>query len=129
MSLQLKNIQHSTSNVQHPNDWGAGKLGSSVLNACSRDSGVRYSMFVRKIPLTFRLLAKRRRAAALQDAARGTMIPEIREASWTAPALWRFPRGISNCANVNWNCSTVAAGILPPRWLVTNRPPPIKSLL
>jgi len=30
--------------------------------------------------------------AALQDAARDTMIPEIREASWTAPALWRFAR-------------------------------------
>ena len=29
---------------------------------------------------------------ALQDAARDTMIPEIREASWTAPALWRFAR-------------------------------------
>jgi hypothetical protein len=27
---------------------------------------------------------------ALQDAARGTMISEMREASWTAPALWRF---------------------------------------
>ena len=33
---------------------------------------------------------KRRKAAALQDAMRNTMIPEIREASWTAPALWRF---------------------------------------
>jgi len=33
---------------------------------------------------------KRRRAAALQDAMRGTMIPEKREASWSAPALWRF---------------------------------------
>jgi hypothetical protein len=38
------------------------------------------------------LRKKRRRAAALQDAARDTMIPEIREASWTAPALWRFAR-------------------------------------
>jgi hypothetical protein len=51
---------------------------------------VEYSTLVQKIPRIFRLLAKRRRAAALQDAARGTMIPEIREASWTAPALWRF---------------------------------------
>jgi hypothetical protein len=32
------------------------------------------------------LREKRRRAAALQDAARGTMIPEVREASWSAPA-------------------------------------------
>jgi hypothetical protein len=36
------------------------------------------------------LWEKRRRAAALQDAVRDMMIPEIREASWTAPALWRF---------------------------------------
>ena len=28
----------------------------------------------------------------LHDASRDTMIPEIREASWTAPALWRFAR-------------------------------------
>jgi hypothetical protein len=31
------------------------------------------------------LWEKRRRAAALQDAAHNTMIPEIREASWSAP--------------------------------------------
>jgi hypothetical protein len=39
---------------------------------------------------------KRRRAAAVQDAVRDTMIPEIREASWSAPALWRYAsrRGI-----------------------------------
>src|ERR1035437_7770403 len=35
---------------------------------------------------------KRRRAAAVQDAARDKMIPEIREASWSAPVLWRFAR-------------------------------------
>ena len=30
------------------------------------------------------------RATALQDAVRNTTIPKKREASWTAPALWRF---------------------------------------
>jgi tetratricopeptide (TPR) repeat protein len=33
---------------------------------------------------------KRRRAAALQDAGAFVMVPNWREASWTAPALWRF---------------------------------------
>jgi hypothetical protein len=44
MTLQLKkfNIQRPTSNVQRPNDRGAGKLGSSALN-------VECSMFVREI--------------------------------------------------------------------------------
>jgi hypothetical protein len=40
-----------------------------------------------------RLWEKRRRAAALQDAMRNTLIPEIREAFWSAPALWRFTVG------------------------------------
>jgi len=47
-----------------------------------------------------------------QDAVRDMMIIEIREASWTAPALWRFARKrkirrISAelfCANDNLNC-------------------------
>jgi hypothetical protein len=55
---------------------------------------------------------KRRRAAALQNAVRDTMIIEIRAASWTAPALWRFARKrkirrISAelfCTNDNLNC-------------------------
>jgi hypothetical protein len=48
MTLQLKtfNIQHPTSNIQVTD---AGKLGGSALNACSRDSGVECSMFVREI--------------------------------------------------------------------------------
>jgi tetratricopeptide (TPR) repeat protein len=33
---------------------------------------------------------KRRRAAALQDAGAFAMAPVVREASWTAPVLWRF---------------------------------------
>jgi len=33
---------------------------------------------------------KRQRAAAVQDAPRGTMMIEQRAASWTAPALWSF---------------------------------------
>jgi tetratricopeptide (TPR) repeat protein len=33
---------------------------------------------------------KRRRAAALQNAGAFVMAPALREASWTAPALWRF---------------------------------------
>jgi len=33
--------------------------------------------------------SKRRRAAAVQDAVRGTMMLGMREASWSAPALWR----------------------------------------
>ena len=48
MSLQPKtfNTQHPTSNIQVTD---AGKLGGSALNACSRDSGVEGSMFVREI--------------------------------------------------------------------------------
>jgi len=38
------------------------------------------------------LWEKRRRAAAIQDATRNTMIPEIREASWRVPVFWRFAR-------------------------------------
>ena len=57
------------------------------------------------------LLRRRRRAAALQNAVRDTMMIEKREASWTAPALWRFAgirtiRRISDepfCANINRN--------------------------
>jgi len=33
---------------------------------------------------------KRRRAAALQDAGAFALAPAVREASWTAPVLWRF---------------------------------------
>src|ERR1035438_989176 len=33
---------------------------------------------------------KRQRAAAVQDAARGTMVIEKRGASWSAPVLWSF---------------------------------------
>jgi hypothetical protein len=49
LTWQLKkfSLQHSTSNIQVTD---AGKLGSSALNACSRDSGVECSMFVREIP-------------------------------------------------------------------------------
>ena len=36
------------------------------------------------------LWEKRWRATALQDAVRNTTISDIREASWTAPVLWRF---------------------------------------
>jgi hypothetical protein len=48
MTLQSKtfNLQHPTSNIQVTD---AGKLGGSALNACSRDSGVECSMFVREI--------------------------------------------------------------------------------
>jgi hypothetical protein len=48
MTMQSKtfNIQHPTSNIQGTD---AGKLEGSALNACSRDSGVECSMFVREI--------------------------------------------------------------------------------
>ena len=44
-----------------------------------------------------RLWEKRWRATALQDAMRDTMILEIREASWSAPALWRCARRRNAC--------------------------------
>jgi hypothetical protein len=37
-------------------------------------------------------MGKRRRAAAVQDAPRGTQTLEMRAASWSAPILWRFVR-------------------------------------
>jgi hypothetical protein len=37
-------------------------------------------------------LGKAEEAAAVHDATRDMMIFEIREASWSAPALWRFAR-------------------------------------
>jgi hypothetical protein len=40
--------------------------------------------------ISYVLGTKRRRAAALQNAVRNTVMIENREASWTAPALWRF---------------------------------------
>src|SRR6266516_873913 len=35
-------------------------------------------------------VGKRQRAAAVQDAGAFTRVPRLREASWSAPDLWRF---------------------------------------
>jgi len=49
-----------------------------------------------------RPIAKRRRAAALQDAKRSPAAHELREASWSAPVLWRFgPAGGTRGATRN----------------------------
>ena len=42
---------------------------------------------------------KRRRAAALQDAGAIFWNPRMREASWTAPVLWRFAAAESGGRN------------------------------
>ena len=73
---------HSSENVEEPSHW--------------------HTKVPAKISWSFRLLAKRQRAGALQDASRISGIIVSRTASWTAAALRRFsPRHIQP-ATVNW---------------------------
>ena len=46
---------------------------------------------------------KRWRTTAVQNAGAFTKTPEIREASWSAPALWRFGRSAGKTGE-EWKC-------------------------
>src|SRR5437773_2346342 len=46
---------------------------------------------------------KRWRTTAVQNAGACTKTPEIREASWSAPALWRFGRSAGKTGD-EWKC-------------------------
>ena len=54
---------------------------------------------------------KRQRAAALQDADALTDAPEMREASWSAPVLWRFVgRGLAGVSARHAGGAEIASG-------------------
>jgi hypothetical protein len=77
--VELQTVRHETFGgepVPVAHEFGRGKWKS----------------FTNGISMSF--VGKRRRAAAVQDAKRSPMIYEPREASWSAPVLWRFGTGV-----------------------------------